>query len=344
MQKILLVLRYAFFLALGLVLAWISVRSIHPDEWEQIRSALTHARYLLLIPIVVLYLLSHWFRAVRWKIMIRPLGYKPVTINVFFSVLVGYLANLAIPRLGEVLRCTTLGRHEKIPVEQLLGTIIVERAFDVICLIIVFGISFFLQASYLSDMVLQKLREGNGGGDPHHLFRWAVIACVAIAVVLLLIYRMSPDSKIALLIKRVTLWVRKIIVGLWVGVSKVRYMENKGWFLFHTVLIWTLYYVCTRLGLYALRELDGLGAKETFSVLAVGSVAMVITPGGLGAYPIMVRDTLLFYGVPMAFAKAGGLLLWVVPTLVIIIGGVVSFVGLASKAKSSKNEELPTYG
>jgi uncharacterized membrane protein YbhN (UPF0104 family) len=341
-KKILLVLRYVFFLALGLVLAWMSIRSIQPGEWEQIRTALTHARYLLLIPIVGLYLLSHWSRAVRWKIMIRPLGYKPVTVDVFFAVLVGYLANLAIPRLGEVLRCTTLGRHEKIPVEQLLGTIIVERAFDVLCLIAVFGISFFLQASDLSNMVLHKL--GEKKGDDNHLTLWIAGGLLVLALLLFVIYRLFPRSRVARLIQKVSMWVKNFVLGLWMGVAKVRNMEKKGWFLFHTVLIWTLYYACTRLGLYSLREFDGLGAKEAFSILAVGSVAMVITPGGLGAYPIMVRDTLIFFSVPVAYAKAGGLLLWIVPTLVIVIGGVVSFVGLASKSKSSKNEELSAYG
>jgi glycosyltransferase 2 family protein len=333
-KKILLVLRYAGFLALGLVLAWLTIRSINADQWMQIKLALTHARYALLVPIVLLYLLSHYSRAVRWKIMIRPLGYKPVTMKVFFSVLIGYLANLAIPRLGEVLRCTILGRHEKIPVEQLLGTIIVERAFDVLCLVVVFGISFLMQASAISDMVLRKLREGNGG---HHLGLWiilAVLAGVLLGCGLLWRYRTS----------RISRWIGGLVVGLWAGFSRVRYMDKKGWFLFHTVLIWTLYYACTRLGIYAIREMDGLGAKETFSVLAVGSVAMVITPGGLGAYPAMVMSTLIFYGVTDGIAKAGGLLLWIVPTLVIVVGGVLSFLGLASKAKPSKNEELPTYG
>lgn len=332
-KKVLLVLRYAVFLALGLVLAWIPIHSITPEKWAEIKLAMERARYALLVPIVLLYLLSHYSRAVRWKIMINPLGYSPVTVNVFFAVIIGYLVNLALPRLGEVARCTVLGRHEKIPVEQLLGTIIVERAFDLICLLIVFGVAFFLQSSKINDFALDQAR---GHASGHHMILWLLSALVAAVVVLWLIYRQYKTHK-------AVQWVRDLLMGIWAGIVRVRYMKNKGWFLFHTVFIWTLYLVCTRLGLYAFRELDVLGWKETFSVLAVGSVAMVVSPGGLGAYPFFVLHTLMFYQVTYGVALAAANLLWIVPTLVIILGGVVSFLGLASAAKSSQNEELPAY-
>jgi uncharacterized membrane protein YbhN (UPF0104 family) len=324
-KKVLTVLRYVVFLALGLLLAWLTYRQITPDKWAQIKVALTHARYALLIPIIVLYLASHYSRAVRWKIMIGPLGYKPVTLNVFFAVMIGYLVNMALPRLGEVARCTFLGRHEEIPIEQLLGTIIVERAFDMLCLLIVFGCAFFLQSNQILDFAHQHL----GGGGKSSSVIWWVLAALVIGVgVCWVLYRKLPV-------------VRKLVLGVWGGIVKVRFMKQKGWFLFHTVFIWTMYFVCTRLGLYSLRELDNLGIKETMSVLATGSIGMILAPGGLGAYPYFVDQTLLLYSVPDAMALAASNVLWIVPTVVIIIGGVISFVGLASKAKPSKDEELP---
>jgi uncharacterized membrane protein YbhN (UPF0104 family) len=323
-KKVLTVLRYAVFLALGLLLAWLTYRQITPDKWAQIKVALAHARYALLIPIIVLYLASHYSRAVRWKIMIGPLGYKPVTLNVFFAVMIGYLVNMALPRLGEVARCTFLGRHEEIPIEQLLGTIIVERAFDMLCLLIVFGVAFFLQYNEINDFAHRYL--GGGGGGT--LAWWAVAALVVGVAVCWILYRKLPV-------------VRKLVLGVWEGIVKVRFMKQKGWFLFHTVFIWTMYLVCTRLGLYSLRELDNLGMKETVSVLATGSIGMILAPGGLGAYPFFVNKTLLLYDVPEAMALAASNVLWIVPTVVIIIGGVISFVGLASKAKPSRDEELP---
>ncbi|TDX02212.1 lysylphosphatidylglycerol synthase transmembrane domain-containing protein [Dinghuibacter silviterrae] len=334
-KKILLVLRYAFFLIFGIVLAWIPIHNITPEKWTEIKGALGQARYFLLIPICILYLLSHWSRAVRWKIMIAPLGYKPVTLNVFFAVLIGYLTNLALPRLGEVVRCSVLGRHEKIPIEQLLGTIIVERIFDVICLIIVFFLAFSLQAKELNDFVLGQFR--NGQGKEHHLLVWFLLSFALVAAVAVYVFIRFKENK-------VVAWARKILTGMWAGIVRVRLMKKKGWFLFHTVLIWTLYLVCTRLGMYSFRELDGLGIKEALSVLGVGSIGMIVTQGGLGAYPLLVQRTLMFYSIPDGVALAAGNLLWIVPTLLVVISGIISFVGLASKAKSSRDEELPAYG
>jgi glycosyltransferase 2 family protein len=332
-KSVQLVFRYGFFLALGLILAWISIRSSYKN-WAGMKVALSHARYYLLIPIVFLYLLSHWCRAVRWKIMIEPLGYKPVTLDVFFSVMIGYLVNLAIPRLGEVMRCTFLGRHEKIPIEKLLGTIIVERAFDLVCLLIVFFTAYSLQARVITDYVLDKLKAGNQ--DTSHLNLYIGLGLLVLVLIGYLVLRRMKNH-------RLMDWAKKMVLGLWEGIYEIRYMKKKGWFLFHTVLIWTLYFLCTRLGMLSIRELDGLGYTETFSVLSVGSVAMIVAPGGLGAYPLFVSGTLERYHIPDQFADAGGQILWAVPTLLILIGGVISFVGMASPTKKSKDEKLPAY-
>jgi uncharacterized membrane protein YbhN (UPF0104 family) len=333
-KKILLVFRYGFFLALGLVLAWISIRSIS-QYWDGIKQSLAHARYFLLVPIILLYLLSHVSRAIRWKIMIEPLGYSPLTLNVFFSVMIGYLVNLAIPRLGEVVRCTFLGRHEKIPIEKLLGTIIVERAFDMVCLLVVFFLAYTMQAKALSDYAIAKYREGGSHGN-HYLLIGILVALALVTLTFIFLYRRHKTNK-------VVVFVEEMVLGLWEGITRIRYMKNKGWFLFHTVLIWTLYYACTRLGLMSLKELDGLGTAQAFSVLSMGSIAMIIAPGGLGAYPLMVQYTLMFYHIPEGIALGAGYILWVVPTVLIIIGGVISFVGIASPGKTTVHEKLPAY-
>jgi uncharacterized membrane protein YbhN (UPF0104 family) len=334
-KKLLLVLRYALFLALGIVLVWFPIHKVTPDQWVQIKGALRQARYILLLPICLLYLLSHWSRSVRWKIMMQPLGYKPATLNVFYSVMVGYGANLILPRLGEVLRCTLLGRQEDIPIEQLLGTIIVERLIDVVCLFVVFFLAFSLQAGELNDFFLSQLR--GKPGQNNHLLLWFALSFVLVAVLVIYLFIRFKEHKLVV-------WARKIVAGMWAGIVKVRLIKKKGWFFFHTVLIWSLYYACTRLGMYSFRELDGLGAKEALSVLGVGSIGMVVTQGGVGSYPLLVQRTLMFYAIPGGIALAAGNLLWIVPTVLIIVVGGASFVLLASKTKrTSKNEELPAH-
>ncbi len=332
-KKVSLFLRYGIFLILGLVLAWLSVRGLL-QYWGGIKSSLAHERYYLILPILLLYLLSHWSRAVRWKIMMEPLGYNPPTLPVVFSVIVGYLVNLAFPRLGEVMRCTLLGRHEKIPIEKLLGTILVERVVDIICLLIVFGLTYILQAKEISDYVVSLFSSGSHGG--HHFALWALAAFGLLGVAAIFIYRRFKHL-------RAVQWVHKIVSGLWAGVVEIRFMKKKGWFIFHSILLWTIYFVCTRLGMLMFTELDGLGLTQTLSVLSVGSIAVIITPGGLGAYPVMIKQTLMFYHISPGIALACGMMLWVLPTVLVILGGVVSLVGLAGVGKSKESKVQVGY-
>ena len=74
-----------------------------------------NAKYSWVVLSLFIGLLSHIIRAYRWNLLIRPLGYKPGLLNSYFAVTIGYLANFAFPRLGEVTRCASLSKTEKIP-------------------------------------------------------------------------------------------------------------------------------------------------------------------------------------------------------------------------------------
>src|SRR5687768_13611784 len=135
-KKILSLLQYLFFLGLGIFLVWWSLGTISDDDWVKIKESLRNANYWYLLPVVLALLASHFSRAMRWKILMEPVVYKTRIGNTYMAVLIGYLANLAVPRLGEILKCTILARYEKVPADKLVGTIVAERAFDMICLLI----------------------------------------------------------------------------------------------------------------------------------------------------------------------------------------------------------------
>src|SRR5271170_6551817 len=147
-------LQYMLFLGFGFFLLWLTLRK---SSWQEIKNNLAGTNFVYLVPATISLLFAHFFRAVRWKIMIEPLGYKPSTQNTFLSVLIGYWANLAFPRLGEVLKCTILARYEKIPAEKLVGTIVAERAFDFVCLLLVFGLTFLLQFDVIHSLIAGKI-------------------------------------------------------------------------------------------------------------------------------------------------------------------------------------------
>src|SRR5258705_1842729 len=138
------ILQYILFFSLGFLFVWLSIKDVGQKERSQIRFALQHARYYLAVPVFLILLSSHYVRAMRWRLLIESLGYKPGKANTFFAVMIGYLANAAVIRLGEVLKCTVLARYEKVPADKLVGTIILERLIDAITLLVIFAITLLI--------------------------------------------------------------------------------------------------------------------------------------------------------------------------------------------------------
>ena len=136
-KKLLTALQYLLFLGFGIFLVWWSISKMDEKNWNECKEAMKSARYALFIPVFFILTASHISRAIRWKILMKPMGYNPTLLNTFFAVMIGYLANVAVPRLGEVLKCTILGKYEEVPPDKLVGTILVERAVDVFCLLLI---------------------------------------------------------------------------------------------------------------------------------------------------------------------------------------------------------------
>ncbi|MBK8089481.1 MAG: flippase-like domain-containing protein [Chitinophagaceae bacterium] len=163
-------------------------RGIDDKGWEQIRTSLKQANYWLFIPVLLMMLLSHYIRALRWKILMEPLGYKPSTFNVFNAVMIGYLANLAFPRLGEVLKCTILARYEKMGPDKLIGTIVAERAIDLVCLIGAFVITILLQIDTVGAYAMTLLQNIFMGDDQKFSWLKLILVLGGVSVFLWLFY------------------------------------------------------------------------------------------------------------------------------------------------------------
>jgi uncharacterized membrane protein YbhN (UPF0104 family) len=283
------------------------------------KQSLRNANYWYLLPVVVALLASHFSRAIRWKILMEPLGYKTRISNTYMAVLIGYLANLAIPRLGEILKCTILARYEKVPADKLVGTIVAERAFDMICLAIVMVITIVTQTGLIGDFVFGKVRENVGSG----LSVTKIVIGVGALLIVggLMIFVFKKFAHISFITK-----IRKILGGVWQGLTSVRFVKHKGWFVFHTVFIWSMYLASVQFGMWALQETAGYGITVSLTVLFMGSIAMIITPSGIGAYPQLVMLTMLLYGLGEVYGKAFGWVLWTVQFFQILIFGLIALV------------------
>jgi uncharacterized membrane protein YbhN (UPF0104 family) len=344
--KILTVLKYIFFIALGGFFVWLSVRNVDHDKWEQIKDAVARGRKWVIIPVIAFLLIAHYSRAMRWKLLMEPLGYKPSNFNVFAAVMIGYLVNAGAPRLGEVFKCTLLARYEKLKVDKLIGTILVERAVDLVCLIVVFISALIVQGDVfdhmMTDLLKQFFHDKTGRLSTEKLLTALGIFILFLIVFYWILKRFGHIDIIA----RIKKSIKNIIHGL----SSIKNLEHKGWFIFHSALIWSMYWFASTAGLYALRETQYLGFPGGLAALVVGTVGIILTPNGIGAYPALIAQMLGIYGLnPDTTGTATGWLMWSAQTAIILIGGMTCFilitrfnkknVDITSVAKDSFNTE-----
>jgi len=313
-KKGLLLLQYVIFLGLGILLVWWQVSRVTPEEKTQIISSLDQVkdRAWLLIPVFLISFLSHYFRAVRWKLMLEPIDIRPSTMNITGAVLIGYVVNLLVPRMGEVARCTILARYEKKPAHKIIGTIVAERSFDMLCLLLICALAFVLQTSLLSEYMRNQF-----GGIEFSGTTIAILALIGIGGIAaaIFVFKRIRHTKIGL-----------FIAGILDGIMSILRMKRSGLFLFHSFMIWLCYLGQIYVGFKCIEATEGLSVLAGISVLIFGSLGMIVTPGGLGAYPIAIQNILIVYGIDPAYGFAFGWVAWSAQTFTILILGAVALL------------------
>ena len=333
-RKILSVLKYIFFLGLGIFLVWWQFSKMTAVQKSQFGESLKYANYWLLIPIIILALLSHLSRAVRWKILIEPMGYKPSTANTFYSIMAGYLLNTFVPRAGEVLKCSLLNRYEKIPMNKLIGSVLVERTFDLACYFIFIVLTILMQINHLGKFVKQKfsqLAENN-----HGLPIWIKLLLVALVVFLIILFLKWILKRFAH--HRHIISLKGFHIGLKEGFNAIARLKKRGWFIFHTIFIWSMYVLEIAIGFTALSATSHLGIVEACSVLSLATLGMIVSPGGIGAFPLAVQEVLLIYKVDNV---SFGWVIWGVSTAIVVVVGLLS-LGLLIYKNKKLNETKQT--
>ena len=309
-------------IAVTVALIWFSLRGLTVGEGEDKVDYLLrtwHAAdktWLLLMAVIAL--MSHVIRAERWRMLIEPVSPKPKLSSAFLSLMVGYLVNLVIPRGGEVSRCYNLYKLDKTPVELSFGTVVVERIVDVICLLMLIGVSFIIESEKLFAFI-ETLPIGAGGSSRSTTI--LIILGSLIVLGLLFIWLVKKNKKL-------NAFIRKTWLGFREGLLSVFKLKNKGLFIFYSLLIWTLYFVMSYTVIMAFPETKHLGISAVMSLFAIGSIAMAAPlPGGTGSYHVLVPQGLVFlYHIAMADAVAFTFIFHGWQTSIMIFGGAVSLI------------------
>ncbi|MFN5055367.1 MAG: lysylphosphatidylglycerol synthase transmembrane domain-containing protein [Bacteroidota bacterium] len=332
-QRVKTISKFLLFFALGMFLLWLTTRTFGEREIQELKNLIKNADITVVAVSTFILLFSHYIRALRWKMMIQPLGINPKSSNVFFAVLAGYFFNLLFPRLGEVMKCTFLSKYEKVPVDKLIGTMVAERLVDLICLIMVI----------IATILTQIERVGNYAGELGNMLReklnltptsWGIGIMLLLLVIYLMVKLFKASKNHPGLFK-----LKELIKGVIEGLLTIRKVNHFPLYILYTVSIWGCYLASIRIGFYGMEALQLLGWVPSLSILTFGSFAMIATQGGIGAYQLAVQKTLLLYDINEVTGLAFGWLLWLVQTLILFIVGPISVLLLfiLNKKNSSKH-------
>ncbi|RAW03371.1 lysylphosphatidylglycerol synthase transmembrane domain-containing protein [Pseudochryseolinea flava] len=310
------IIQYIVIFGVTLFLLWFSIRNL---EWSVLQKNWYVADKTWLLIMAVIALASHLVRAERWRMLMVPAGYHPKLSHSFYSLMVGYLVNLIIPRGGEVSRCYNLYKLDKTPADMSFGTVVVERIVDLICLVFLIALCFLVESEkLLSFLDTLPFSVGSGKSRIQTLLIGGAIAMLILALLWFIVKRNA----------KLQAFVTKAWYGFKQGLVSVFKLEQKGKFIFYSLLIWFLYFLTSYTVLKAFPSTSELGVGAVLSLFAIGAIAMAAPlPGGAGSYHILVPQGLAFlYHVPLSDAVAFTVIFHGWQTLIMIIGGAASLL------------------
>lgn len=260
-------------------------------------------------------------RGMRWKLVLDSMGYRSTSWRTSYAIGIGYLINMVFPRAGEVARATALRRSDKIPVDVLLGTIIVERLIDLIIVSILLGLTLILTYPELQKLLASTQGSesaANEGGIP---WLWIALALGLLAAWLLRkrFFKTSLGQR-----------VQSFLRGLSQGFTSIVRIDKPWAYLGHTVFIWASYFVMIYVCFFAMPATENIQIDQSLFVMMAASMGIVVpVPGGVGAYHYLVAKALEVLSVPYPEGLAFATLVHASQTIMLMSTGVIGFIGLS---------------
>jgi len=348
------IIQFTLFLGIGVVIMYLVFRSQNTAFQEQCRldgipsdqCSLTdkllhdfstvHIGWMLAV--AAAFTVSNIFRALRWQMLIQPLGHRAGFANSLLAILLGYFANLGFPRMGEVVRAGSLAQYERIPLEKVMGTMVVDRLMDFICLGLVVGLAFLFEGQTLLDFISKNQDTGAQSGS---LLQNSVVLTVLGLMLAGLLTVVIFREKLAHL--PVYQKIAKLVKGFWDGLRSVFKLKNPALFLFYSGGIWLMFYLQCLFNLMAFPPTATLGAGAALMIFVFGTLGMVIpSPGGMGTFHALAIAGLALYGISGgdAFSYAN-IAFFAIQIFYNIVAGVLALILLPilNKKPAGQSEE-----
>ncbi len=347
-RRLISISKYILFLAIGIVLFW----GVYGDmDLQALKSALSHINYFWIAVSIILSIMSQVSRAIRWNMLITPMGYRPKLFNTFLSVLVLYLVNLFLPRAGEIGRCNVLSKYEKIPFSKLVGTVFVERLADLITLLILALIIIFSQLNKIR-MIFDKTRineivstfENHKPQNAGMFTPKNILIAVGILMVLILVvvefrkYLKRRREARGISLKRK---IKEIRYNLVEGIKTISKLENKWYFIAHTLFIFLMWLLMLYVIFLAYEPTKNLSIFVGATTFLMGGLAMLLPiQGGIGPWHIMVILTLSVYNISIEHGQIFALIAHSTTNLIYIFLGLLALLILLVYNNPGKKEPV----
>ncbi|MFO7922108.1 MAG: lysylphosphatidylglycerol synthase transmembrane domain-containing protein [Bacteroidales bacterium] len=330
-------IRILIFLAIGALFLVIAFRGISAEGLVQ---GLRSASYKWIMISLLFASLAFVSRTYRWILLIEPMGYRPGVKNTFYAIMTGYLANFVLPRLGEITRCGTLNRTDRIPVDSLLGTVIIERISDLLVLFLLATAVIFIKielfGNFLYIYIFMPLYQMMMSWLD---FPWFFhIMIVSAILIILIFYRI-----ITIWLRKYSVWrrIERVAQRILEGMRSVAGMKKTLQFLLHTIFIWLMYFLMTWAVFMSLPSTAELGAADVLFILVIGGLGMAVpVQGGIGAYHWIVSAGLGIYGISKEEGLVFATLSHESQAILMIILGTFSMLMVFIKMKKAKQ---PVY-
>jgi glycosyltransferase 2 family protein len=304
----------AFSFIVGVFLFWLVYRDL---DFQAIKEALGELKYSWILLSVILGLASSLMRALRWKMLIESMGYKPRSLNMFISIQILYFINLVIPRGGELARCGVISKYENVPFTKLLGTVFIERLADLIAFVIIFIVVFFLQFPLISKIFTNlDLTTRNLGA------KFIILGLAAVLLVLLL-----------WLIRKTGLFsqfrgkIRKAREELSEGFRTIIHIEKKWTFVILTLMIFLMWLLMLYVVFLAYPPTRHLPFSAALFTDTVGTFAFLLPiQAGIGVWHFFVMESLNLFGLAKDYGKIFALIAHTFTNLIFLIFGAIGFI------------------
>jgi len=265
---------------------WFALKGL---DFKVIQKSLAKANYWWVLFAACFGIAAYWFRAIRWNLMLEPMGHQISNSNSLWSISFGYLMNLTIPRSGEVARATALYGVEKVPVDQSFGTIILERVVDLVCMLVFLALTLVFKG----EVILSFYKNSGISINPNKIF--LVLGILILGAILFFVFK-KRLANVPVLDK-----IINFIDGIIQGLTSIFKLKQKGKFILYTIGIWLSYYFAAYLVCFALPETSNFTFDDGFLILVVGTFGMIIpASGGIGAFNLAMK-----YGFMALFISMG---------------------------------------